>query len=196
MGTGGVGAGSSAARGVPGWICSLGPPDPLIPAGWGLPPEHGNAEGAGIPQELLLGWARTSWVNVHCSLDLIFSCFLFVWSIDPLLKLGLPSWVYQSPASTSIPRRVFFLGSSPGFGKAAALPGEIQQGEAAGSTGEPSLSHLAQHIQAVCRGCSSHPCQRHKDLNLLFWQVQGAHNSRFPWNESPWVCDPLKEWEV
>lgn len=173
MGTGRVGAGSSAARGVPGWICFLGPLDPLIPAGWGLPPEHGNAEGAGIPRELLLGWARTSCVNVRCSLDLIFICFPFVWSIDPLLKLGLPSWVYQSPAPTSA-QKGFLPGIQPWLWESCCPSWGDPAGRSCWSTGEPSLSHLAQHIQAVCRGCSSHPCQRHKDLNLLFWQVQGA----------------------
>lgn len=117
----------------------------------------------------------------------------FFCSINPLFKLGLPSWAYQSLAFSSvfgrlgdIPSRKVFpataelcslphLGSeSLGFGKAAGLTGKIHQGEAAGITGELRLSHLAQHIQGVCKGCSSHPWTRHKDLNLLFWQVQGA----------------------
>lgn len=125
--------------------------------------------------------------------ELFSGYFGFFCSINPLFKLGLPSWVYQSLAFSSvflrlgdIPSRKVFpataelcslphLGSeSLGFGKAAGLTGKIHQGEAAGITGELRWSHLAQHIQGICKGCSSRPWKRHKDLNLLFWQVQGG----------------------
>lgn len=146
---------------------------------------------------MLLGWAKTSWMNVQCSLDLNLSCFLVIFwffcSINPLFKLGLPSWAYQSLAFSSvfgrlgdIPSRKVFpataelcslphLGSeSLGFGKAAGLTGKIHQGEAAGITGEPRLSHLAQHIQGVCKGCSSHPLDEAQGLKSSFLASTGG----------------------
>lgn len=207
------------ARDIPGWICSVGSEELLLRGGMlGLAPcparslWKGGNECRGTRRcpaprrrapafpgrcRMLLGWATTSWMNVQGSLNFNLSCFLvilgFFCSINPLFKLGLPSWVYQSLAFSSvflrlgdIPSRKVFpataelcslphLGSeSLGFGKAAGLTGKIHQGEAAGITGEPRWSHLAQHIQGICKGCSSRPWKRHKDLNLLFWQVQGA----------------------
>lgn len=47
--------------------------------------------------ELLLGWARTSWMNVQCSLHLIFNFFLFVCCLLFAPLTYFPSWVQHSP---------------------------------------------------------------------------------------------------
>lgn len=76
MGTGRAGQGwrlcPGVCQAVPGWICSLGSLDLLIPAGGRLGLALGPAcslWNTAMPWELLLGWAKTSWMNVHCSLD-------------------------------------------------------------------------------------------------------------------------------
>lgn len=119
--------------------------------------QHCPAPRIPIPwKKLLLGWAKNlldesselSGLNFFFSAVFLFY-FLFVWSINPLLKLGLPSLC--SPLA--------FRGSkgfsSLGFGKAA---------------GRSCWEHRrAKHIQGICKSCSSHPWKRHKDLNLLFF---------------------------
>lgn len=195
MGTDRAGQGwQLCPRGVPGcsWLDLLpgipGSADPSGVGGWGwlcaqpAPSGTGNALGAapGLGQDLLDECSVLSGLNFSCFL-LMFSLFGPSWvcppgsirALHPPLsfqgsvtfpagRVFLPCWALQPPLD-------------PALALGKLLPyWEDHQGEAAGITGEPRLSHLAQHIQGICRGCSSHPWKRHKDLNLLFWRVQGA----------------------
>lgn len=186
----------SSGEGCWGWLRAQPAPSGREGMPWDLAVPGSEEASAGVPWKMQDAPGLGHNLLDECSglsglqFELFSGYFGFFCSINPLFKLGLPSWVYQTLAFSSvflrlgdIPSRKVFpataelcslphLGSeSLGFGKAAGLTGKIHQGEAAGITGEPRWSHLAQHIQGICKGCSSRPWKRHKDLNLLFWQV-------------------------